>query len=156
MITTVSCGNGGASPARLMSDGKPARFDHRAYVSIDHGMPENPKIIGLSDAAFRMFIEAICYCSRAQSDGIIPGAALRRLGSAESADELFDNGLLEASGQNWAVHDYLMHQRSADEIALLREHKSDNGTKGSHARWHVARRKYDPACVHCNPEAEAG
>jgi hypothetical protein len=136
-----------------MSDGKPAKFDPRAYVALDHGMPENPKVIGLTDAAFRMYIEAICYCSRQQSDGAIPPAALRRLGDDESADDLAAAGLLERHGKAWAVHDYLLHQRSAEEIQLLRDHKADNGIRGAHARWHVARRKFDPKCVLCNPDA---
>lgn len=136
-----------------MSDDKPAKFDPRAYVALDHGMPENPKVIGLTDAAFRMYIEAICYCSRQQSDGKIQPAALRRLGDHESAEELEAAGLLIQREKDWVVHDYLRHQRSAAEISLIRQHKSDNGAQGAHARWHVARRKVDMSCVLCNPNA---
>lgn len=136
-----------------MADGKPTKFDPRAYVALDHGMPENPKVVGLDDAAFRLYIEAICYCSRQQSDGAIPPAALRRLGSTESADALLTAGLLEKQDHDWAVHDYLLHQRSAEEISQIREHKADSGVRGAHARWHIARRRFDAKCLLCNPDA---
>lgn len=116
-------------------------------------MPENPKVVGLSDGAFRLYIETICYSSRARTDGVIRAGAIRRLGSAESVEELHRAGLLDQVGGDWEVHDYLQHQRSSGEIAQIRELRSESGKLGAHARWHLARREYDPKCVHCNPEA---
>lgn len=135
-----------------MSDDKPARFDERTYVSIDHGMPENRKIVGLSDRAFRLYVEAICYCSRQQSDGSIPAAALQRMGRPATARELVAAGLFEPVGADWMVHDYLRHQRSADEIAAFRQSRAESGDKGAHMRWHVGRRRTDPNCQWCQGE----
>lgn len=130
----------------------PTRFDERLYVRIDHGMPENPKVVGLSDAAFRMYVEAICWCSRQRTNGIIPAAMLRKLGSAKAAKELQSAGLLDPVGEDWTIHDYLMHQRSAGEIDKLRVGRSDAGTLGAHSRWHIAKRKYSKDCPHCVEE----
>jgi hypothetical protein len=135
-----------------MVDGKPTRFDPRGFIALDHGMPENPKVVDLDDAAFRMYIEAICYCSRQHTDGLIKVTAMRRLGSDESAKTLLDAKLFERRGKDYEVHDYLFHQRSSDEIAQIREAKADNGTKGAHVRWHVAKRKPDPKCSLCYPD----
>ena len=138
-----------------MSDANPSQFDERLYVRIDQGMPENRKIVGLSDAAFRVYIEAICWCSRQRSDGLIPAAALHRIGRPKPIRELTDgpNPLLELDGPDWRVHDYLLHQRSSAEIDVIKDAKSDAGAKGAHARWHVARRKVDPNCPLCAANA---
>lgn len=134
-----------------MSDHRKS-FDARAYVSIDHGLPENSKVVGLSDKAFRLYIEAICYCSRQQSDGRITDAAMRRMGRPRDAVECLEAGLFDQYGTGWEVHDYLRHQRSAEEIAAIREGKADNGNKGAHVRWHLARRRFDDKCEWCLKE----
>ena len=134
-----------------MTDAHPSQFDQRLYVRLDQGMPENPKIIALSDSAFRIYVEAICWCSRQRSDGVISEAALRRLGRPKPIQELKDGRLFEFDGQNWRVHDYLFHQRSSAEIDVIKDAKADAGAKGAHARWHVARRRVDPTCPLCVP-----
>lgn len=126
-----------------------AKFDHRTFVRLDHGMPENRKVMGLSDAAFRLYIEAICWCSRQESDGHIPTAFIKRLGRAKVVRELVDAGLLDEAVGGYMVHDYLDFQRSSEEIEAYRSAKGEAGTLGNHKRWHVARRKYDPDCEHC-------
>jgi len=131
------------------SDSTPPPFDDRPFVRLDHGMPENPKVVGLSDAAFRLYVEAICWCSRQETDGKIPAAMMRRLGRPKVTAELVAAGLLDRAGSDYAVHDYLTFQRSRQEIAEFRESRSDRGKKGNHARWHVARRRYDDECEYC-------
>jgi len=130
----------------------PTKFDDRLYVRIDHGMPDNPKIVGLSDSAFRMYIEAICWCSRQRTNGAIPDAMLRKLGSKRSSNELVTAHLIERGGDDWTIHDYLSHQRSTNEIDKLREGRADAGTFGAHTRWHVSKRKYKADCPHCVDE----
>ena len=66
----------------------PDAFDHRNFVRFDHGMPENPKVVGVSDAAFRLYVEAICWCSRQETNGRIPDAMMRRLGKPRVITEL--------------------------------------------------------------------
>ncbi len=136
-----------------MSDGQPSSFDDRIYIRLDQGMPENRKIVGLSDSAFRLYIEAICWCSRQRSNGAIPPAALKKLGPARAVKEITTGpgALLESDGDSWWVHDYLQHNRSSTEIDVIKEAKSDAGNKGAHARWHVGRRKPDPKCDLCFP-----
>lgn len=132
----------------------PPPFDDRPFVRLDHGMPENPKIAGLTDAAFRLYIEALCWCSRQETDGDIPQAMMRRLGRPKTITELVTTGLLiHHDNGSYAIHDYLEHQRSREEIAAFRESRSDSGKKGNHTRWHVARRRVDPECEYCNPIA---
>lgn len=140
-----------------MSDSRPVSFDDRPFICLDQGMPENAKILGLSDAAFRLYVEMICWCARQKSDGSIPPAKLKKAGSPKAVKELTTGlkPLFEFDGENWWIHDYLQHNRSATEIDVIKEAKSDAGNKGAHARWHVGRRKADPKCDLCFPGLKA-
>lgn len=124
-------------------------FDHRVFIRLDHGMPENPKVVGLNDSAFRLYIETICWCSRQETDGAIPAALIKRLGSTKAVNELARAGLLDTTDGGYIVHDYLDFQRSATEIQAFRDAKGKAGSLGNHQRWHVARRKRDPECEFC-------
>lgn len=131
----------------------PPPFDTRPTIRLDNTMPENPKIVGLSDAAFRLYIEALCWCSRQEKNGDIPAAAMKRMGRPRAIRELVEGRLLIEHGGGYEVHDYLAHQRSADEIAAFRASKSLSGQKGAHMRWHVPARKHSKDCPYCTGEA---
>ena len=130
----------------------PSKFDHRTFIRLDHGMPENRKVLGLSDGAFRLYVEAICWCSRQESDGHIPEAFMKRMSKARHVAELVDCGLLDTAVGGYQVHDYLDFQRSSEEIGAYRSAKGEAGARGNHMRWHVARRRIDPDCEHCMNE----
>ena len=119
-------------------------------------MPDHPKVVGLPDAAFRLYVEALCWCSRHLTDGMVPVAALKRLGgySPKSIRQLVESGLivsLEARKDTcgYMIHDYTEHQRTADEVADYRRLKRSAGVTGNHERWHVARGIIDPSCELC-------
>lgn len=124
-------------------------YDSRPYVRLSHSMPEHPKIVGLTDAAFRAWIEAICFCSRQETDGAIPGPMMRRIAPPKVIKELVAAGLLDGRDGGYEVHDYLRHQRSRDEIRTIRQARVEGGSKGAHIRWHVARRRRDDDCDYC-------
>jgi hypothetical protein len=131
---------------------QPPPFASRPTV---HSMPENPKIVGLSNAGFRLYIETICWCSRQETDGKIPEAAMKRLGRSKTVSELIEAGLIVAPPPSYVVHDYLEHQRSAREIAAFRASKAESGMKGAHMRWHIPTRKWSKDCLYCNGKAAA-
>jgi hypothetical protein len=107
------------------------------WARLDDGFPQHPKVIGLSDAAFRLHVSAVCYCARNLTDGAIPKAALKVLGgSARHVAELHTAGLWEAAGNGFTVHDYLDYNPSAKQIDSKRKAKSVAGAKGASSRWH--------------------
>lgn len=106
-------------------------------------MPEHPKIVGLSDKAFRALIELWCYCGRNLTDGKIPAVVAARQGK-KSITELEKAGLITSVVGDWLCHDYLEHQRSADEVAALRLKRQTSGSKGGLAKA-VANAKQVPA-----------
>lgn len=92
------------------------------WFKMDDHFDENPKVIGLSDAAYRLYVAAMCYSSRNTSDGFVPVAQISRLGvSLGTERELVQAGLWEAANDGFVIHDYLKWQRSKGEIEGQRE-----------------------------------
>jgi hypothetical protein len=125
--------------------------DDRTYIRVHDGLDEHPKVEGLSDGAFRLLLTSWMYCSRNRTDGQIKDAAWKRRGTAKARRELLEAGLVEQCEGRVEMHDYLEHQRSAEEIRLLKETRGDTGSFGNHVRWHVVRRKPKKDCEHCFP-----
>lgn len=136
-------------------------FDNRPGIFLAHEMPDNIKVAALSDAAFRLLIRAWCYCSRVRSDGMIPEQIWREMGSPKARQELMEPPLLAPHRAPLVgkvrggvkCHDYLQHNRSAEEIKTVANARSTSGSAGAHARWHVGRRRYEADCEYCR---EAG
>lgn len=131
----------------------PTRFDARTFVRVDTGYDEHPKVMPLSDSAFRAHIEAICWSGRNhRQNGLIPAAVARKKWRGKVLAELVDAGLLDPDDDGYLVHDYLDFNRSAEEISAYRDARGDAGALGNHKRWHVARRRSDPDCTYCQKE----
>jgi hypothetical protein len=126
--------------------------DDRTYIRVHDGMDEHPKVEPLSDGAFRLLMRSWFYCSRNRTDGRIIDAIWTRRGTAKARRELIAAGLAEQFDGYVEMHDYLEHQRSAEEIRLLRETRGDTGTYGNHVRWHVVKRKPKQDCEHCQAD----
>lgn len=124
--------------------------DTRTYIRVHDGMPDHPKVDGLSDRAFRLLVEEWCWCSRHTTDGRIPGARWKKRHTPKARTELIAVGLVELlPGGDILMHDYLEHQRSAEEIADAKASKSKGASLGNHKRWHTDRGIRDPSCDHC-------
>lgn len=109
--------------------------DDRTYIRVHDGMPDHPKIEPLSDAAFRLLMALWCWSSRHLTDGRVPAAIWSRRGNARARSELMHAGLVEeSSSEILFLHDYLEHQRSAAEVADLREKRRRAGSKGGSKR----------------------
>ena len=127
--------------------------DDRTYIRVHDGLDEHAKIVGLSDAAFRLLISSWTFCSRNLNDGRIATAAWRKRGTPKARRELVDAGLAEEHDGYVEMHDYLMHQRSAAEVAAYKAKKRSAGAKGNHTKHHVEKGRTDPECEFCqSPE----
>jgi 5-methylcytosine-specific restriction endonuclease McrA len=92
------------------------------WIKLLDTFPEHPDVLDLTDAAFRAYVEALCYCSRNLTDGAMTDAAVRRLGIRPKVTaELVDAGLWARSSDGYVVVNYTKHQRSRDEVETLRE-----------------------------------
>lgn len=108
--------------------------DERLYARFDIGMDEHPKVMLLSDAAFRALIEATFYARRQMTDGFLDERVAVRKWGREVLDELAGNhperpSLAPVSG-GWQIRDYHEHQTTRADI----EAKREAGRKGGLAK----------------------
>lgn len=133
---------------------RPDEFDSRLFVRFAHDTPDHPKVIGLSDKAFRVWFNLVCWSSRQKSDGLVAPAVMRAKATAKVTAELVEARLVHEVPDGYQVHDYLHFNRSREEIAAFTAAKGEAGTRGNHMRWHVGRRRFDPDCEHCTADGE--
>lgn len=98
--------------------------DERLYARFDIGMDEHPKIMLLSDRAFRALIEGTMYARRQRTDGFLPSAvALKKWGS-KAAGELCANDTERPSwvkvDGGYQIHDFDKHQTTNADIEAKR------------------------------------
>jgi hypothetical protein len=117
-------------------------------VRIAVDLPTNPKLATIDNpAAGWAHVTAICYSGQHFTDGHFPVAVVRRLAGVEAdvVDQLFAAGLWHKPGHGCGlcpqpregeavVHDYLEHQRSAENARALRESRRRAGRASAAAR----------------------
>jgi len=95
------------------------------WVKIDDSFPNHPKIVGLTDKAFRIHISGLCYCGTYLTDGFVPMTIAARLANEDMAHivELTKAGLWREAPQDngFYIHDYLAHQTSKTQVEEKRQ-----------------------------------
>ena len=92
------------------------------WLKLDVDFPDHPKVMNLSDGAFRLHVTGLCYASRYLTDGFLARPVVRRLGDIEVTGELVTSGLWEESGDgDFRIHDFLLHQSSREKVEGLKE-----------------------------------
>lgn len=107
-----------------------------SWARLDDGFADHPKVLALSDAAFRLHVCAMAWSARRATDGLIVRRDIRVLvgmlndfhGDPMSlVAELVDAkspgkgiGLWEPICQDWKIHDWDDYNPSADEVAADR------------------------------------
>ena len=127
------------------------------YLNIDDGMDEHPKVDGLSDEAFRLYVSSKLYCARTLTDGFLPLSKARRLtatGTDVVAKELVDADLWHDLGEgcdndacvkertchkdgragHYIVHDYLQWNHSKHWWETRRAAEAERKKKWRKAR----------------------
>lgn len=116
--------------------------DGRLWIRLTVDFPDNPKIAGLSDSAFRMLVELICWSKSQLTDGFIPDGVMRQRwktqsltdSDSESLTELLTNSRthpsLAAVEGGYQLHDYSQHQETKEQVEAQREKNRENGKRG--------------------------
>ena len=84
---------------------------------MEGGFATNPKVVGLSDGAFRAHVAAMCYCAHHGTDGLVVAPAARMFATAKQIGELVAAGLWERAGDppnGYAIHDWAEYQPPSD------------------------------------------
>lgn len=127
--------------------------DNRRHVKIAYDFTSNRKLAVLGDPAFIAMagwtlLQSIIDSATALSDGlVVPSMVLRKTGAgAEIAKALIEEGLWHEQGHDCDrcppvraghvyIHDYLLHQRSAEASRELSTVRSRTGKEGIEKRW---------------------
>jgi hypothetical protein len=96
----------------------------------------HPKVVGLSDRAFRLHVTAICWSAALETDGAVPRAMLAVLrGTPAAARELEAAGLWEQTAGGWCIHDFLEYNPSRSDLEERRERRSAANRENARRRW---------------------
>lgn len=110
------------------------------WVKLDDAIGEHPKIAGISDSAFALFVTGLAYCNRNLTDGFIPSPVgfgqLRYCdgNAVPSIRELEEVGLWHPKRGGWMVHDFAEYQPTKAAVLAEKEAKSRAGRAGGLAR----------------------
>lgn len=127
--------------------------DRREYVRVAVDLPLSPKLAAIDDPAVSwLYVCALCYCGQNLTDGHFPTGPVTRLAGSDPTglQQLADAGMVHLPGHGCRrcpqprkgsafVHDYLRHQRSAEQAERARE----AGRNAAAARWGDADRNAD-------------
>jgi len=93
------------------------------WVRIDENAMDHPKIAGLSDGAFRLWVQGLAYCQKHLTDGLIQAFAMKALTafSSKRRDMLVHVGLWHLIDSGCQVHDYLQWNDSREEVLKKRD-----------------------------------
>lgn len=122
------------------------------WANFDDQFPKHPKVLPISDAAFRLHVSGVCHSAQYLTDGKVGEDAAPLLVprfKKATLDELIRRGHWHQLGEgcstetcprgedgNYAIHDYLQWNRSREEVEAERERKRKAGRAGAEKRWH--------------------
>lgn len=121
------------------------------WVRLSARFPESKKIKPLTDAAFRAYVEMLCWCKDQDTDGLIEADMIPTFGKpAKVINELKRRELLDDAGDgDLAIHDYDEWQELSTASTTRRKSHSVRGSKGAHDRWHTGRGVIVDDCPFC-------
>ena len=94
------------------------------WVRLDDNFADHPKVIALSDKAFRLFITGLCYSNRQLTDGIIPYQIVNAwVGNdpMKPSDELEDQNLWERIDKGFMIRSYTEYQPTKEKVNKKRD-----------------------------------
>lgn len=101
------------------------------WVRIDENALDHPKIGGLPDGAFRLWVQGLAYCQKFLTDGFVGDLAIRGLHaySPKRRALLVAAGLWDLSESGIRVHDYLEWNDSREHVTAARSFAKDRMKK---------------------------
>jgi hypothetical protein len=119
------------------------------WLRIDDGFATHPKVVGLTDGAFRLHVAGMTYAARHLTDGIIPAVAIPTLypnRTGRVVEELVDADLWHdhttgcptcptPTSGHYLIHDYLTYNPTAADAKAAAAARSTKARKAASARW---------------------
>ena len=104
-----------------------------AWIRVQSSVPRHPKFLEAGPSASWLWVCGLAYSQEGLTDGFIPFQALSMLGvkSPEGLKrKLVTVGLWDEVTGGWQIHDYLHHNRSADDVRQLQQERRELGSIG--------------------------
>lgn len=98
------------------------------WVRLDENAMEHPKVAGLSDGSFRLWVQGMAHCQKFLTDGKIDRVSLRGLRAfspKRMADLIAARLWLSAEDDGIQVHDYLQWNDSREHVLKVRAQGRD-------------------------------
>lgn len=112
--------------------------DERLYAKLALDFADHPKVLPLSDAAFRCLIEATLWSRKQMTDGFLARRYAVARWSLDVLAELStndtDNPSLIEREDGWLIHDFALHQDTKADIEARRQRNKDAGRLGGLAK----------------------
>lgn len=131
------------------------------WVRIDENAMEHPKIAGLPDGAFRLWVVGLSYCQKYLTDGFISEVSVKGLRgySPKRKAELVSANLWRDSETGIVVHDFLDWNESREHVQMARRMarerlKKHREKRVSNAVTHADRNAHAPVGG-CNGDTQA-
>jgi hypothetical protein len=108
------------------------------WAKFDDNFADHPKVVALSDGAFRLHATGIIYCARYLTDGEVPVGQVPRLTphyNPSHLRELVVAGLWKAEGAVYLIHDYTQWNTPRAKVLAAKKARSEGGRKGAKRRW---------------------
>lgn len=100
-----------------------------SWIRLDDNFPDHPKVITLSDKAFRVYISGLCYSSRYLTDGFLSDPVVNRLDGVLSAEELAGVGLWSRAENGWEIASYAEYQSSKEQVEAAKARNRERVAK---------------------------
>jgi len=98
------------------------------WARLDDTFHSNPKVTGISDKAFRLYVNGIAWCCQHLTDGSIPKHVLMQLCGQiraqrchEVATELVRAGLFVQTDSGYDIHDFTDYQFTKSQVQQRRQ-----------------------------------
>lgn len=124
------------------------------WTRVDDGFAEHNKVVGLSDAALRLWLMVSCWSRKPQNlkhEGKFPASLLVHIGQnrwpekralqlaaelvAANGGGLYEHGLWLVTHDGWLIHDWHVYGIVGAEPDSLSAKRSDAGKRGAASRW---------------------
>lgn len=132
------------------------------WTRLDDGFCSNPKILGLSNEAFRLYVVSLNWSVAQLTDGhVVPqvvGMGLphsSQRGHRAAAAELLEAGLWRENGNGWVIHDFHEYQETKDVVKERRGRWADRKalSRDEPTKQAVRRRDQDQ-CRYCGDSVD--
>jgi hypothetical protein len=98
------------------------------WVRLDDNFADHPKVIALSDTAFRLFVTGLCYSNRHLTDGLVPYQMVSAWvgdNPMKPSDELEDQNLWERVDKGFLIRSYDEYQPTRDSVEAKRQQNKE-------------------------------